>query len=89
MISNKYLTKIAELNNQPGPFKTAIQQGVAGIIPDIVGGSIGGKFGSKFGVKGTVVGTMAGAGLGGLSASYAVLKHHQLAAQAAQKGQSK
>ena len=87
---NKYLTKITEkkqTGNQPGPFKVAIQQGVAGIIPDIVGGSIGGKLGSKFGVKGAVVGTMAGAGLGGLSASYAVLKHHQLAAQAAQKGQ--
>lgn len=83
-MTNKYLIKIAEQTNksaQPGPLKTAIQQGVAGIVPDIVGGSIGGKIGSKFGTNGAVIGTMAGAGLGGLAASYGVLKHQQMKQQ--------
>ena len=88
---NKYLTKIAEQKKykQPGPLKTTVQQGVASVIPDLVGGAIGGALGRHFKIPNLNLGPLGthntggliGAGVGGLAASYAVLKHHELKQQ--------
>lgn len=78
---NKYLVKIAENADKPGPGKTAIHQSVVGILPDVAMGALGGKIGAKFGARGAAVGGVAGTVLGGLGANYAVLKHQQLKQQ--------
>ena len=81
---NKYLVKIADHLDKPGPAATAAHQSIAGILPDIAMGALGGKLGAKFGARGAAVGATTGTILGGLGANYAVLKHQQLKQQ---KGQ--
>lgn len=84
MITNKYLSKVAELRKYykgDEPFETAVHESVAAIPADIAGGAAGAKLGAKFGAKGVAIGSLTGAALGGLVTNYAVLKHKSLQGQ--------